>query len=59
MNTIFSAAAEANQLGWLLSLASIFFFVMFIAFVTRWLLPGAAAEAKAAALLPLEEDPNP
>ena len=59
MNTVFRAAAEANQLGWLLGLASLFFFVMFIAFVTRWLLPGSAAEAEAAALLPLEEDPIP
>ena len=59
MNTVFSAAADANQLGWLLGLGSIFFFVLFLAFVTRWLLPGSTAEAKAAALLPLEEDPNP
>jgi hypothetical protein len=59
MNTVFAAAAEANQLGWLLGLTSIFFFAMFLAFVIRWLLPGAAAEAKAAALLPLEEDPTP
>ena len=59
MNTVFAAAAEANQLGWLLGLTSIFFFAIFLGVVIRWLLPGAAAEAKAAALLPLEEDPTP
>ena len=59
MNTVFSAASDANQLGWLLGLASIFFFILFVAFVTRWLLPGSSAEAKAAALLPLEEDTTP